>query len=101
MASIKTGSTDYFGTFLETVQKRRSAAEHETRDVPTALLVALRGGTKPVSELVETNGPTITEVLQALDQLEKFGLVTFQTTADGSKTVRLTGDGARAAEKAS
>lgn len=97
---MSSGSTDFFGTFLETVEKRHAPPEAKVRDVQTILLLALRTGEKLVSDLVSSQGPSISDVTDALERLAKYGLVAFDTTPDGSRIVRLTNDGVRAAEKA-
>lgn len=93
----KKQSYDYFGTFLDTIEKAKG--NKAAFDVPTRVLVELRSGPHPISSLVEVSDGSVSKLFEALDRLEKLGLTATAETAEG-KVVQLTEQGKKAAAKA-
>ncbi len=91
--------TDYFSTFLNTVDKPTPQASVSAMPVGqateldiNAILKELdpRGGDLPLTDLVERTGANVGQVITAVTQLTGFGLVTYD-----AKGVRLTEQGIR------
>jgi len=85
-----------FGTFLETVQ-RESRTNQGQPDVPALLLrIVAEHGAMPIAELVGSTGLGLVAILQALDVLKSFGLVSLVGEA-GDQKIEATRSGARTA----
>lgn len=64
-------SYNYFGTFLDTVEKKIGGID----DVLNAILAAIDGGNTPVSSLLSIVNGSTTALAAALNQLERLGLI--------------------------
>ena len=98
MARIKTTQTSVnsFGTFLETVKKRRSG-ESPGRGGSTKILGILEKGPEPVPVLMQRSELAALAFMDAFENLLKASLIQI-TKSNGKEVVELTATGSQVAK---
>jgi DNA-binding MarR family transcriptional regulator len=87
------GRIDSFGSYLSAFQDRKGGTPAGQRaDEPMARVMdALADGPKTVSDLVAGFGLDLSVLMEALDRMEKYGVVALTSPdQDGERIVRLT-----------